>query len=122
MFVVAAIFSAFVCFLVICILVTKIIHSRAEIPALAKRAVFITGCDTGFGNLLAKTLDRKGLRVFAGCLTEDGARTLREASSTRLRTVLVDITKKQTVLDAYAFVAANLDENGIHHSFILKCL
>ena len=32
------------------------------------KAVFITGCDTGFGHGLAVTLDRIGYRVFAGCL------------------------------------------------------
>ena len=32
------------------------------------RAVFITGCDTGFGNDLARRLDELGFKVFAGCL------------------------------------------------------
>ena len=32
------------------------------------RAVFITGCDTGFGHGLAHRLDRLGFKVFAGCL------------------------------------------------------
>ena len=31
------------------------------------RAVFITGCDTGFGNLLARRLDSYGFTVLAGC-------------------------------------------------------
>ncbi|XP_035232726.1 retinol dehydrogenase 7-like [Stegodyphus dumicola] len=36
------------------------------------KAVFITGCDTGFGNALARRLDRLGLHVFAGCLFPKG--------------------------------------------------
>ena len=34
----------------------------------AGKAVFITGCDTGLGHLLALRCDQIGLRVFAGCL------------------------------------------------------
>ncbi len=32
------------------------------------KAVFITGCDTGFGHKLAQRCDQIGLRVFASCL------------------------------------------------------
>ena len=32
------------------------------------RAVFITGCDTGFGRELACRLDALGFKVYAGCL------------------------------------------------------
>lgn len=41
-----------------------------ELPDLRKRAVFITGADSGFGRLLAIKCAAKGLPVFAGCLTE----------------------------------------------------
>ena len=33
------------------------------------RAVFITGCDSGFGHGLACRLDALGFKVFAGCLS-----------------------------------------------------
>ena len=45
---------------------TKLIP-RGRVDPQSK-AVFITGCDTGFGHGLAVTLDRIGYRVFAGCL------------------------------------------------------
>ena len=35
-------------------------------------AVYITGCDCGFGRDLAFALARKGFVVFPGCLTDDG--------------------------------------------------
>jgi hypothetical protein len=35
-----------------------------------KMAVLITGCDSGFGHLLALKCARKGMKVFAGCFTE----------------------------------------------------
>ncbi|KAK6010438.1 hypothetical protein OSTOST_24535, partial [Ostertagia ostertagi] len=33
--------------------------------------VFITGCDSGFGRLLALKLLKMGVNVFAGCYTEN---------------------------------------------------
>ncbi|XP_066266313.1 D-beta-hydroxybutyrate dehydrogenase, mitochondrial-like [Branchiostoma lanceolatum] len=60
------------------------------------KAVFITGCDSGFGFLLAKRLDSLGFTVFAGCLLADsggeGSKTLRAECSTRLSTVQIDVT------------------------------
>lgn len=35
-------------------------------------AVYITGCDTGFGKDLAFGLAAKGFFVFPGCLTDEG--------------------------------------------------
>ena len=32
------------------------------------KAVFVTGCDSGFGHALAKHLHKLGFTVFAGCL------------------------------------------------------
>ncbi|XP_054153233.1 short-chain dehydrogenase/reductase family 9C member 7-like [Oppia nitens] len=36
------------------------------------KAVLITGCDSGFGNLLAYSLNERGFRVYATCLDPDG--------------------------------------------------
>ena len=41
------------------------------IRGLKSKAVFVTGCDTGFGRDLALKLARNGQPVFAGCLTEN---------------------------------------------------
>lgn len=38
--------------------------------------VMITGCDSGFGHEAAIRLDRLGLTVYAGCLTDEGAQAL----------------------------------------------
>lgn len=37
---------------------------------MKNRVVFITGCDTGFGRLLALKCARNGIPVFAGCYTD----------------------------------------------------
>jgi NAD(P)-dependent dehydrogenase (short-subunit alcohol dehydrogenase family) len=39
-----------------------------ETPSKDK-VVFITGCDTGFGRLLAVRCVKKGFKVYAACLT-----------------------------------------------------
>uniref|UniRef100_A0A452R4Z0 Uncharacterized protein n=1 Tax=Ursus americanus TaxID=9643 RepID=A0A452R4Z0_URSAM len=44
----------------------------------------IVMCDSGFGHLLARQLDLRGLRVLAACLTEKGAQQLRDQTSDRL--------------------------------------
>ncbi|XP_078612632.1 D-beta-hydroxybutyrate dehydrogenase, mitochondrial-like [Branchiostoma floridae x Branchiostoma japonicum] len=60
------------------------------------KAVFITGCDSGFGFRLAKRLDSLGFTVFAGCLLADsggeGSKKLRAECSSRLSTVQIDVT------------------------------
>ncbi|WAR09695.1 H17B6-like protein [Mya arenaria] len=80
---------------------TKIPFKNREVNNIAKKSVFITGCDTGFGNILAKTLDHKGILVYAGCLTNDGAVQLNKDSSSRLKTLVVDskMSNPQDVAD-----------------------
>jgi len=43
------------------------------------KAVFITGCDSGFGLLTAKILRTRGCRVYANCITEEGVAQLKQA-------------------------------------------
>lgn len=40
------------------------------VGSLKKRAVFISGCDTGFGRLLALKCTENDIPVFAGCYTK----------------------------------------------------
>ncbi|XP_052248577.1 retinol dehydrogenase 7-like, partial [Dreissena polymorpha] len=56
--------------------------------------------DSGFGNLLAKRLDRNGVNVIAGCLTSDGAAALRNACSQTLKTVELDVSKETSIRQA----------------------
>jgi len=69
-----------------------------------RRAVFITGCDTGFGNMLVKHLDAKGVRVFATCLTSQGLSTLSQESSHRVTALRADVTNEQEMEAAAAVV------------------
>lgn len=74
-------------------------------------AVFITGCDSGFGAALARLLDSRGTPVFAGCLTEEGMKTLREGCSENLRTIQLDVTKEDSIANAVKYVKECLKNN-----------
>ncbi|NWH66179.1 BDH protein, partial [Geococcyx californianus] len=98
------------------LLVLLVRRRRAAAPLdPAGRAVLITGCDSGFGHLLALRLHRLGFTVFAGCLCPggDGARRLRrEAGSGRLRVLRLDVTRQRDVLAARDAVLSHLPERG----------
>uniref|UniRef100_A0A674HSI4 RDH16 dehydrogenase n=1 Tax=Taeniopygia guttata TaxID=59729 RepID=A0A674HSI4_TAEGU len=79
-------------------------RERQTVPRLSEKHVLITGCDSGFGNRLARQLDARGLRVLAACLTHTGAEQLRAATSDRLQTVLLDVTSSKSIADVTAWV------------------
>ncbi|CAD5115140.1 DgyrCDS4144 [Dimorphilus gyrociliatus] len=78
------------------------------------RYVLITGCDTGFGNLLAKRLDNKGMNVIATCLTEKGAKDLSLSSSNRLTTFILNVTNDDEIEQLREFVSQKVGENGLY--------
>ncbi|NXM34149.1 RDH7 dehydrogenase, partial [Oxyruncus cristatus] len=88
-------------------------RERQTVPRLWEKHVLITGCDSGFGNLLARQLDGRGLRVLAACLTEAGAVQLRAAASPRLQTVLLDVTSSQSIAAAAAWVQERVGDQGL---------
>jgi NADP-dependent 3-hydroxy acid dehydrogenase YdfG len=53
--------------------------------------IVITGCDSGFGELLSKRFSQKGFRVISGCLTLDGIKNL---ESVVTKAVLCDVTNE----------------------------
>lgn len=75
--------------------------------------VYITGCDSGFGNNLAKHLDKLGFRVIAGCYTESGETALRKLSSDRLTAVSLDVTKSESVKKVAATIKSLVGEKGL---------
>ncbi|KAM4770887.1 D-beta-hydroxybutyrate dehydrogenase, mitochondrial-like [Rhinophrynus dorsalis] len=80
------------------------------------RAVLITGCDSGFGNLLAQRLLSMGFTVFATCLFPDGegAQSLKRYSSPdQLKIVRLNVSSEKEMADAKEFVQNNLPEKGL---------
>ncbi|XP_018548385.1 LOW QUALITY PROTEIN: 11-beta-hydroxysteroid dehydrogenase type 2 [Lates calcarifer] len=86
----------------------------ATLPAHGK-AVFITGCDSGFGNAAAKRLDTLGFEVFATVLdlSGDGAKELQRTCSPNLTLLQVDITQPQQVQQALLDTKAKLGLKGL---------
>ncbi|XP_040196897.1 retinol dehydrogenase 7-like [Rana temporaria] len=80
---------------------------------ITDKYVFITGCDTGFGSLLAKMLDKRGMKVLAACLTPQGAEKLKEETSSRLHTVIVDVSENESVKSAAKWAAEIVGDAGL---------
>ncbi|NXN83755.1 RDH16 dehydrogenase, partial [Bombycilla garrulus] len=88
-------------------------RERQTVPRLSEKHVLITGCDSGCGNLLARQLDARGLRVLAACLSDAGAAQLRAATSERLHTVLLDVTSSKSIADVTAWVRERVGDQGL---------
>lgn len=80
---------------------------------LSDKFVLITGCDSGFGKQLARQLDRRGMRVLATCLTQKGAEDLKKEASSRLQTVILDISNTQSVSSVATWVSDVVGGNGL---------
>ncbi|XP_018425095.1 PREDICTED: retinol dehydrogenase 3-like isoform X1 [Nanorana parkeri] len=80
---------------------------------LSHKYVFITGCDSGFGNLLAKQLDKRGMKVLAACLTKTGAENLKKETSSRLQTRILDLTDSKSVSSAAEWVSIIVGNEGL---------
>ncbi|XP_061548900.1 retinol dehydrogenase 1 isoform X2 [Phycodurus eques] len=89
------------------------IRDSYKVDAFGLKHVLITGCDSGFGNLLARQLDHKGFHVIAACLTERGSTELARSASPRLRTLLLDVTDGESIRRAREFVNREVGERGL---------
>lgn len=85
---------------------------QLKIADITDKYIFITGCDTGFGNLAARTFDKKGFHVIAACLTESGLTALKAESSERLHTMLLDVTDSENVKRTAQWVKNQVGEKG----------
>ncbi|KAL1006262.1 hypothetical protein UPYG_G00069890 [Umbra pygmaea] len=78
------------------------------------KAVFITGCDCGFGHATAMHLHKMGFTVFAGCLFKDqggdGATELEEMQSERMKVVQLDVCSEEQVARAVEYVKTQLED------------
>ncbi|OCT95724.1 17-beta-hydroxysteroid dehydrogenase type 6 [Xenopus laevis] len=88
-------------------------RQRQMLRILTDKYVLITGCDSGFGNHLAKSLDKRGMQVLAACLTEIGAEALKKEASSRLQTVILDVTDSQSVKSTAQWVTGIVGDTGL---------
>lgn len=84
-----------------------------HVPDKGDKYVYITGCDSGFGNLLARHLDEKGFRVIAACFTEKGEEDLRKSCSRKLTTTHLDVRSKDSVAKTTATIKERVGQSGL---------
>ncbi|KAA0711985.1 Retinol dehydrogenase 7 [Triplophysa tibetana] len=88
-------------------------RDNLEIDNVKEKYVFVTGCDTGFGNLVCKRLDKRGFRVLAGCLTEKGADDLKRATGPYLKTCILDVTSTASIQKAAEWTKNEVGDKGL---------
>ncbi|XP_070770535.1 dehydrogenase/reductase SDR family member 9 [Enoplosus armatus] len=84
-----------------------------KVPNKEDKHVYITGCDSGFGNLLARHLDKLGFPVIAACYTEKGEDELKKMASDSLTTVHLDVTDSESVGKATALIKTVVGQKGL---------
>ncbi|KAK5847662.1 hypothetical protein PBY51_016772 [Eleginops maclovinus] len=89
------------------------VRELPRVPDKGNKYVYITGCDTGFGNLLARHLDSKGFRVIASCFSEKGEEDLRKSCSTNLTTTHLDVRSQDSVAKVAAMIKDKVGERGL---------
>ncbi|KAM8722636.1 retinol dehydrogenase 16-like [Acanthopagrus schlegelii] len=89
------------------------VRELPRVPDKGNKYVYITGCDSGFGNLLARHLDKKGFRVIASCFTEKGEEELKKACSGNLITTHLDVRSKDSVAKVAAMIKDKVGERGL---------
>lgn len=82
----------------------------------SKKAVFITGCDSGFGHALAERLADYGFTIYAGCLfpSGKGAIELRKHSPKKIHIIKLDVTSQEDVDRARESVDKLIGSNHLH--------
>jgi NAD(P)-dependent dehydrogenase (short-subunit alcohol dehydrogenase family) len=78
-----------------------------------KGAVLVTGTSSGIGRALALHLDRLGFRVFAAVRSERDAEAWRSQATSRLSTVLLDVTDAGSVARVRKDVGRALGDSGL---------
>lgn len=72
----------------------------------AQRSVLVTGASTGIGEAIARRLDARGYRVFAGVRSAADGDRLRAGAGGGLEPLLLDVTRGEEVAAAAAAIVA----------------
>ncbi|XP_053273428.1 dehydrogenase/reductase SDR family member 9 [Pleuronectes platessa] len=89
------------------------VREMPRVPDKGSKHVYVTGCDSGFGNLLARHLDKKGFRVIAACFTEKGEDGLKKSCSDKLTTTHLDVRSQESVAKVGAMIKELVGEQGL---------
>ncbi|XP_072300506.1 dehydrogenase/reductase SDR family member 9 [Eucyclogobius newberryi] len=99
--------------LVVLFLIYRWLKELKRVPHKEDKYVYVTGCDSGFGNCLARHLDKLGYCVIAGCYTEKGEDELKKATSDRLTTFHLDVTDTASVAKAADKIKSLVGNKGL---------
>jgi len=100
----------------IAVLIYHVVEKKRQsicIDNLHNRHVLITGCDSGFGKIAAKKLDKMGLTVYAGCFLKRSMEKLEKECSSNLKAFHLDVTDVESIHKAVEFVTKNTAEKGL---------
>ncbi|XP_028327959.1 retinol dehydrogenase 7-like [Gouania willdenowi] len=89
------------------------VKEMPSVPDKGSKYVYVTGCDSGFGNLLARHLDKKGFRVIAACFTDKGEDDLRKSCSSSLITTHLDVRSEDSVSKVAAMIKDKVGARGL---------
>ncbi|KYO34815.1 corticosteroid 11-beta-dehydrogenase isozyme 2 isoform B [Alligator mississippiensis] len=89
--------------------------TQRRLLPVAGKAIFITGCDSGFGKETARHLDSMGFKVFASVLDleSSGAKELRQSCSPRLTLLEMDLTKTEDIQRALQLIQTQTKSTGL---------
>lgn len=79
------------------------------------KIVLITGCDSGFGYLIAQHLHTLGYEVFAGCLAPESEsvallKKLNQGKDNKLHAIKLDVTNRHDIECAYQLIRDHMDK------------
>jgi len=77
------------------------------------KAVVITGASSGIGRACALHLDQLGFQVFAGVRREIDGNALAQQASRRFKAILFDVTSREAIAGAVAYVSAQVGDRGL---------
>jgi hypothetical protein len=91
---------------------TQFYHSLTDRPLNLQPKnliIVITGCDSGFGEMLSVRFSQLGFKVISGCLTDDGVKKL---SSLVTKAVPCDVTKENDIQNLVQTVEQVSNDTG----------
>ncbi len=71
----------------------------------SNKSILITGASSGIGKACALHLDKMGFMVFAGIRNEEDGDTLKKQASDRLKPIILDVTKEETIALAVEMIS-----------------
>ncbi|ESO07404.1 hypothetical protein HELRODRAFT_185473 [Helobdella robusta] len=75
----------------------RFMRALEKVDKLDGRYIFVTGCDSGFGEELCIELDRLGCHVFAGCLTDEGMVNIKDRCSSKVFPIQLDVRHHNSI-------------------------